>query len=299
MKDIPVFSRPYRLLSYKVMKNLGMLRVISPLFESVKPVLHKAGLYMTLEEYAATAVFTILATGPFLFLFIRMFLINVYYLIPLIATVLAFIGVVVYAGVVITMFLLYPHYKLDNIKRNLEMNLPYATTHMATISGTGVPMYLVFKIIGDFPEYGELSKECRRIARNIEVFGYDTITAISEAAAETPSPSFKDLLWGIVSVIRTGGDMRQFLMEKARVYMENQKNLESEYIDTLEIMAEMYTTLFVAGPVLFIIMATIMGSVGSLPIDLGIIFTIFTYILMPLMAIGFIIMIETSKPVGA
>ena len=170
---------------------------------------------------------------------------------------------------------------------------------MATVSGTGVPIYLVFKIIGDFPEYGEIFKECRRIARNIEAFGYDTITALSEVAAETPSPSFKDLLWGVVSVTRTGGDMREFLIERARMYMENQRNLESEYLDSLELMAEMYTTLFVAGPVLIVVMGTIMGSVGSLPIGLELLFPLFIYVLMPIMAIGFMILIESSKPIGA
>ncbi len=297
--QLPLFSRPYRLLSYKVISRIKLARLLLPYFEPLKPFLRRANLIMTLEEYVSTALFTILITAPFLFIALRMIFINVYFFIPLVANLLSLIGVFIYSAVIIAFFLIYPSYKVDNIKRNIELNLPYATTHMATIAGTGVPVYLVFRIIGSFPEYGELSKECRKISRNIEVFGYDTITALSEAAATTPSPSFKDLLWGIVSVIRTGGDLRNYFMGKARIYMENQKNLESEYIDTLEIMAEMYTTLFVAGPVVFIIMMTIMGSIGSLPIDLGLLFTLFIYVIMPFMAVAFMVLIETSKPVGA
>jgi flagellar protein FlaJ len=296
---LPIFSRPYRVLSYKIMHRLRISTALSRYFESIKPLLHKAGLYMALEEYIATAIFTILITAPFLFIFVRTALITVYDIIAVAATVFAFVLTVVYVGGIFIGFFVYPQYKVDKIRRNIEMNLPYATTHMATVAGTGVPIYLVFKIIGDFPEYGELSKECRRIARNIEVFGYDTITALSETAAETPSPNFKDLTWGIVSIIRTGGDMRSFLIDKARLYMENQKNLENEYIDSLELMAEAYTTVFVAGPVLFVIMATIMGSVGSLPIDLGLLFTLVIYIIMPILAVGFILMVEGSKPIGA
>ena len=297
--QLPIFKRSFRLLAYKIFHRLKIPKYLEPLFEQVKPMLHKAGLFMPLEEYIATALLTITLSLPFVFLITRLVLINLYEMIPIIATVLAILAVIFTIGAIILGFIIYPSYIVDNIKRDIEMNIPYAATHMATVAGTGVPIYLVFKIIGDFPEYGEISKECRRIARNIQAFGYDTITALSEVAAETPSPSFKDLLWGIVAITRTGGDMRNFLIERARMYMENQKNLESEYLDSLELMAEMYTTLFVAGPVLVVVMGTIMGSLGSLPIGLEILFPIFIYIAMPLMAIGFMVLVETSKPVGA
>lgn len=294
-----IFRRSYRLLAYKIFYKLGVTKYLKPIFKNTKQVLHKAELYMPVEEYIATALLTITIIIPFIFLITRLVLINIYELIPLIATIIATIGTIITSLLLFLAFMIFPSYKVDNIKRNIELNIPYAATHMATVSGTGVPIYLVFKIIGNFPEYGELSKQCRRIARNIEVFGYDTVSALSEIATETPSPSFKDLLWGIVSITRTGGDMREYLMERARKYMDNQKNMESEYLDSLELMAELYTTLFVAGPVLFVVMATIMGSIGSLPIGLELIFPIFIYILMPIMAIGFMILIESSKPIGA
>ena len=297
--QLPIFKRSFRLLAFKIFHRLKITKPLEPIFEPIKPLLHKADLFMPLEEYVATALLTITLTLPFVFLITRLFLIDLYGVIPIIATVLSIIAMVIMAGVIMLGFIIYPSYIVDNIKRNIELNIPYAATHMATVAGTGVPIYLIFKIIGDFPEYGEISKECRRIARNIQAFGYDTVTALSEVATETPSPSLKDLLWGIVAITRTGGDLRDFLIERARMYMENQKNLESEYLDSLELMAEMYTTLFVAGPVLVVVMGTIMGSMGSLPIGLEIIFPIFIYIGMPLMAIGFMILVESSKPIGA
>ena len=294
-----VFKRSYRLLAYKIFHKIGITKYLKPMFKNTKQTLHKAELFMPVEEYIATALLTITITIPFIFLITRLIFLNIYGLTPLISTAIGLITITLTSLTLFLGFMIFPSYKVDNIKRNIELNIPYATTHMATVSGTGVPIYLVFKIIGDFKEYGELAKQCRRIARNIEVFGYDTVSALSEAATETPSPSFKDLLWGIVSITRTGGDMREYLIERARKYMDNQKNMESEYLDSLELMAELYTTLFVAGPVLFVVMATIMGSMGSLPIGLEIIFPIFVYLLMPLMAIGFMILIETSKPIGA
>ena len=195
--QLPIFRRSFRLLAFKIFHRLKISRHLEPVFKSVKPLLHKAGLFMPLEEYVATALLTITLSIPFVFLIKRLFLINFYEMIPIAATILSLIAMILTSGMIILGFMVYPSYIVDNIKRNIELNIPYAATHMATVSGTGVPIYLIFKIIGDFPEYGEISKECRRIARNIQVFGYDTITALSEVATETPSPSFKDLLWGM------------------------------------------------------------------------------------------------------
>lgn len=296
---LPIFSRPYRVLALKVCKRLRLSDLLSKNFRSVAPLLRRAKLYITLEEYVSTAIFTILITLPFFYWISYLILVEIYALPSFIALILSFIFTITYVGGIIGGFLMYPSYKVDKIKRNIELNIPYATTHMATIAGTGVPIYLVFRIVGGFEEYGEIAKECRKIARNIEVFGYDTLTALSDSASETPSPSFKDLLWGVVSLIRSGGDLRSFLVEKAKMYMDNQKNLEEEYIDNLGLMAEMYTTIFVAGPVLFVVMATIMGSMGALPIDLGLLFAIVIYLLLPVMSLGFILLIEATKPIGA
>ena len=297
--ELSLFSRSYRVLALKVCKRLKLTDLFMDRFKSVSPVLHQAELYITLDEYVSTALFTIIITLPFAFLLSYFFFSDVYQLGLLMSLIVAMIFAAIYSASLFGAFYLFPPYRVDKIKRNIELNIPYAATHMATIAGTGVPMYLIFRIIGNFNEYGEVAKECRRIARNIEVFGYDTITANSNSASETPSPSFKDLLWGVVSIIRTGGDIRSFFVEKAKIYMENQKNLEEEYIDNLGLMAEMYTTIFVAGPILFVVMGTIMGSLGGLPLDLGLLFSLVIYILIPLVSVGFIILIDATKPIGA
>jgi hypothetical protein len=61
----------------------------------------------------------------------------------------------------------------------------------------------------------------------------------------------------------------------------------------------MYTTIFVAGPILFVVMITVMGSMGSLGLPTDLIMTVVIYLLLPVASIGFIILIEGSKPVGS
>lgn len=296
----PIFTKEYMILSYKIIKRLGLLE-IKPLKKTIDPLeetLHRARIFATKEEYVATALFTTIITLPLAFVLIHFPLVRGLLGIGPGAIILSSVITVAYAIGVIFIFIIYPSYKLDRLRESIENHLPYATAHMATIAGTGVPIFQVFKIIGNFEEYGQVAEECKRLGRNIDVFGYDTLTAISEAAKTTPSSSFKDLLWGMISISRTGGDIRRFLMEKSDEFMERQQTKQEEFIDSLEVLAEVYTTVFVAGPVLVIIMLTVMGTMGGLPFALRSIFSFLIYLILPILSIGFMILVEGSKPAG-
>lgn len=294
-----LFTKPYRIFSYKLMKRLGLLKIkwLQDTIEPLRPTLKRAKLFVTVEEYIAMALFTAIITTPitltFSYFFIMGFILGITGAPALTLSLIISLG---YFGGVVSSFILYPSYRLNTRREHLEKHLPYAAAHMATIAGTGVPMHQVFKIVGEFQEYKEVAEECKRISRNIDVFGYDTITAVSEAAKETPSPSFKDLLWGLVSITRTGGDARIYLLEKSNQFLEEQQTRQREFIDTLEIMAEVYTTLFVAGPVLAIVMLTVMGTVGGIPFPIKSAFALMIYLLLPIMSVAFMLVVEGSKP---
>lgn len=66
--ELSLFSRSYRVLALKVCKRLKIIDLFVDRFKSVAPVLHQAELYITLDEYVSTALFTIIITLPFAFL---------------------------------------------------------------------------------------------------------------------------------------------------------------------------------------------------------------------------------------
>ncbi len=298
----PIFSKGYRLAAYRLCYGT-IQKFLFPLLgkelEDLRPLMRKSKLYMTVEEYVCTAFLTLLLFFPLMIISLLIIITTLLGTQLVMALILSLIiSIVISIGIVI-IFFLYPSYRVDEIKRDIELNIPYATTHMATIAGTGVPIYTVFKILSEFKEYGELAKECGKISRDIEVFGSDVTTAISQSASDSPSPHLKELFWGIVAVIRAGGDLRRFLIEKSASFMESQKNLEKQYLDSLSLLAEMYTTIFVAGPILFVVMITVMGSMGNLGLPTDLIMTIVIYLLLPVASVGFIILIEGSKPIGS
>ncbi len=288
-------SRKYTLLAYNLLK--GRIGSILTRLRYLKRVLESAYFQIPFEEYISAMVLTIILISPAAFV-IGLLLASFLGESLVLSFIIAILTTIAIDGIVFVGFVVYPQYKLTTVKSNIDKFLPYAVTHMATIAGTGVPPQAIFQMIGEFKEYGTVAHICERIARNVVVFGYDIITAISEEAKRVPSSKFKDVLWTITSTIRTGGDLRGVLIEKSKSLMEEQRRVEAKYTEFLSMMAEVYATVFVAGTIIIFVMVSIIGAIGGVPLPVKALLQLFTYILIPIASIAFIIVIDSTKPAG-
>ncbi|MFC2174390.1 type II secretion system F family protein [archaeon] len=291
-----IATKKYSLLAYSLLK--GQVRYLLPYFESLKVTIQKADLGVALDEYIASYILSNLIALPAAFVIIWVWIATFLNGGILEILISELVGLSLVSGMVVLIYMIYPQYRVNTLKNALDKHVAFAATHMATIAGTGVPPHVIFQMMGQFDDYGEIAKECRSISQNIVVFGYDTLSAISDVAQRTPSHKFKDLLWSIVATIRTGGDLRQMLVSKSKALMEEQRRIEGKYIETLSMFAEIYSTVFVAGIVMVFVLLSIMGILGGLPVPVKLVLQLTTYLGLPLAAIGFIVLIETSKPSG-
>ncbi|MDO5829025.1 MAG: type II secretion system F family protein, partial [Methanocorpusculum sp.] len=175
----------------------------------------------------------------------------------------------------------YPSLAASGRKSKINLDLPYAVTYMQALSTT-IPLLDIFRSVHESGDlYGEVSKECSVIIRDVDVFGADLITAIENTRNTTPSDKFKELLNDLLMVYRSGGDLRSFFSAKSDSYREIAKNELESSMQFLEIIAEVYVTVFVAGPIAIMIMLVAQSLAGTATIGN----------LMPVMYIGL--------PVGA
>ncbi len=148
-------------------------------------------------------------------------------------------------------------------KARIEMDLPYAITYMQALSTT-LNLYNAIRGVyeqGDL--YGEVSKEFGMIVRDVEVFGDDLVTAIRNLSRTTPSENLKKLLDDLILMFESGGDLPAFLSSRSSHYREiAEKELEMS-LKTMEIMAEVYVTAFVAAPIAVIIMVVAENMSGQ------------------------------------
>ncbi|MBI4177024.1 MAG: type II secretion system F family protein [Candidatus Aenigmarchaeota archaeon] len=268
-------------------------------FDPLKEELLKADMRVSLHEYVSSMTFVsfmILMIGwPTLSLFLGFAfgyarVASVALAVTLSFTASLMLSIASFAGMYY-----YPSLSASSRKRKIENSLPFGTMYMATIASSGAPPSKMFKIISDFSEFGELSREVSRIYTDTEVFGMDIKTALQKASERTPSEKFKDLLWGLSTIITTGGDMSGYLREKSKSYMVDFRRSIKDYADQMSLYIEMYITLIIVGSVFFLILSAVMTAISPTSAVISIQFFVI-FIFLPLISIGFIFLSKGVSP---
>jgi len=184
----------------------------------------------------------------------------------------------------------FPSLEKNNRKIKINLTLHNAVAYMYAMRRGGAQLMTIFVSLSDRANiYGEVALEFRQIVRDAEFFGYDVVTAIRHLSETTPSEKLKDFLEDLLSVIESGGDMAEFLSTRVRLYQEEARFEQRQFLNVLSIVAEGYVTLFVAGPLFLIIIMVVMGMMGgSAVLQLALV----TYLVLPIGSIVFILLID-------
>lgn len=279
----------------------GHADLLTEYFQDTKKELQRADINYSLRKYLSVALMTstlfFITSTPLLSVIVGFMQGSA---LGVLAGVIAgfFIGILlsiaVFAG-----FYLYPSVEVARRRDDINHNLPFATLYLSTVASSGNPPAAIFKLLGNFEEYGEVSREAKKISGDVYNFGADVEEAINSAASRTPSDKFKNFLWGINSVISTGGDLKSYLSEKASEFMRDYRRELDKFTDLLSLLVEMYITLVIVGSVFLIILSTIMsalGGGGSEGIVIGI-QTATVFLLLPAASLIFIVIIKGASPI--
>jgi flagellar protein FlaJ len=150
---------------------------------------------------------------------------------------------------------------MNSRRRSIETNLPFALSHMSSIAESGIPPYMIFRLLLRFEEYGEISKEMKKIVRNIDVFGIDPLTALKESAKHTPSKDFKEILLGIVTTTESGGSVKIYLKNAGERALFEWRMKRERFMQQLSAYAEFYTGILIAAPLFIISLFSVMSMI--------------------------------------
>ena len=124
--------------------------------------------------------------------------------------------------------------------------------------------------------------------------GMNLSDALQKSATRSPSPQFADLLWGMISIITTGGDIERYLRGKTRAFMAQHRRSLNEYAKQISLYTEIYITLIIIGSLFFIILIAIISPLTGGATTLIQTFLVFFFI--PLVSIGFIVLLKGISP---
>ena len=272
---------------------------ILPLFDDLDFQLHRSGLKINFRAYISLTVFTTILVAIATLISVPLVAL-LGFGVSFVPAMLFGIGGSLFAvAFSVIGFYVYPLYRSDKLRRDLEDELPFTTGYMSILTSAGVSPEKIFHSLSELSIPLTVSAEAKDIVRNVNLFGKDIISALEEESNRTPSARFREMLEGFISTIHSGGSSTAYLREKSRQYMKLKRISLKKFSDTLSVLSEFYVALLLTGPLLLVVMLSVMamlggGNLGMLSPDL--LLGLLTYLGLPLGAIIFLIILDAVTP---
>ncbi|MCK9630631.1 MAG: type II secretion system F family protein [Methanoregula sp.] len=234
---------------------------------SLRKDLRSAHMAMTAEDYLHTIHLNVLGTFFMFWAIYGFFLISgfswqVFGMSTTDTLIWALLFILIVPGMY-AVLIYYPQVVARGRKSRIDLDLPYAISYMQALSTTMPPFDIIRKVYEEQDMFGEISKEFGMLVRNVELFGDDLDAAMKDLQRTTPSINFRDFLNDLAIVFDSGGNISSYLAAKTEYYRDQAKQEVELVLKTIEIMAEVYVTAFVAGPIALIIMIVAQGMTNS------------------------------------
>lgn len=259
-------------------------------FKFVQESIIQAKLRFIPQSYLAIAFFTTFLSvfvGLFLFLFFLAF--NLGAAIPIITFMEEGLGIrllktfwILFAvpGITFLFMHVYPYLEAKAAESRINQELPFATIHMSAISGAMVDPSKIFSIIVSTKEYPYLEKEFKRLINEVEIYGYNLVTALKNVSKNSPSRKLSELLTGLATTIMSGGDLPNFFQKRADTLMFDYRLEREEAAKSAETFMDIYISVVIAAPMILMLLLIMMKISG-----LGIGFSTSTITLMTVLGV--------------
>ncbi|WP_276276207.1 type II secretion system F family protein [Haloarcula regularis] len=162
---------------------------------------------------------------------------------------LAVVGAVVLAAGVWFGRYYYPKSIVGSRRRSINVTLPHAITFMYALSYGGMDLLEIIRVVGAAQDtYGEVANEFQMAVRDVELFGNDLYTGLQNARNLTPSDTLEQFFDDLLSVLDSGGDVTVFLENQTDTYLQDARDEQTGFLETLSLLSEVFVVLFVAAP---------------------------------------------------
>jgi pilus assembly protein TadC len=290
-KPLSVLKAPwllaYRYLGQRVQRTL-------PYFKDLGFTMQRAGLKISLQSYVSM---TLLLSG---FSFVMSFAITSSILIIVravvwLALVFAFGIGILFGALVFSVLYFMPSLLASTRRKRMELELPYVASHMSILAAAAIPPTRMFKLLEDSKTTPEVASDSNEIVRDVEVLGKDIMTALETERDRSPSRVFADVLEGLVATIRSGGNMKNYLLDATHTIMDLRRIAAKQLIESLGVFAETYISLMIVFPLLIIVMFSVMALIGSGlgGVSVTMMMSLVTYAIIPVCGAAVVVMLDS------
>lgn len=268
------YKRPnqYVKLSNRFFLGLSSSWVERGTFKNLNLDLRKANLNILTSSYVSTMLFSMVLafiTGLVLTLFFLFFTpsLSSPFLAKLESGHLIRLSRVIWFTILLpfvtfAIFYIYPSSERKSIARQIDSELPFVVIHMGSIAGSGVEPTQIFKIVGLSRDYKHTRGEMRKLLNQVNVYGYDLITALKNVARLTPSTHLAELLTGLATTISSGGELKTFFEKRAESLLLNYRIEREKFAKVAETFMDLYISVVIAAPMILLLLLIMISVSG-------------------------------------
>jgi flagellar protein FlaJ len=290
-------TRGYIKLANKLFFDNSRRLIKKGYFAPLSLEIKKANLNILLESYVSMMVFsTVISAIVAIFLAAVFIFFNLGETFSITKIIYSLVFVVAVPFLTFIFLYFYPSTEKSSISSRIDQELPFAVIHMSAISGSGIAPTEIFRIVALSRDYPFLKQEVRKILNQINLFGYDLVTALTNVSKTTPSEKLSELLSGIATTINSGGNFQEFFRKRAETLLLDYRLEREKYIKVAETSMDIYISVVIAAPmvlmVLLILMAASKLTMQFTPIQI----TLAIITVISLINIIFLILLNSKQP---
>lgn len=156
----------------------------------------------------------------------------------------------------------YPSLERKAVEIKINQELPFATINMSAISGSMIDPSKIFDIIISTKEYPNLEKEFKKLINEINIYGYDFVSALRNSSANSPSKKLSELFTGLATTINSGGDLPEFFDKRAQTLLFEHKIEKEKSTKAAETFMDIYISVVIAAPMILMLLLMMMKISG-------------------------------------
>lgn len=199
------------------------------------------------------------------------------------------------SGLLAFALLYYPYHQRNEMRETTEEGLIYTLSYMTVLSAGGISIERIMERVAETEESPPLKKLAEKFMMNIRLFGFDVASALKDISQRSPSETLSNLLDSVNNTVQTSGDLKGLLTYEVGRQLQRKREKLKKMMGTLMYMGELYVTLMVVAPILFILMLTVLSVLGGGPFGGSSVLqlNLLVFFGVPIMAASFIIVLDT------
>jgi len=186
--------------------------------------------------------------------------------------------------------------RIANRKDRLDRELPFTLSELSVLASTGTSPIRLFRRMAQRDHDPAMTGEFQKVVYKTDVQGKDLITALAEAAKESPSQSVRESFWDIANMIHQGGNLDEYLRTKSDDVMRLKRLIQREFIERLSTFLDMYVSLVLVGVLMIAVAAFLLNALGStaLGLDANELLLLLTFGLVPVAVAMTVVLISVA-----